>query len=44
MNAQDCNKDLKVQKVKEAILKGAFVICEVTNNLKNLKNKKDISG
>ena len=41
MNAQDCNKDLKVQKVQEAILKGAFAICEITNNL---INNKDISG
>ena len=39
MNAQDRNKDLKVQKVQ-----GAFAICEVTNNLINLKYKKDISG
>ena len=31
MNAQDCNKDLKMQKVKGAVLKGAFAICEVTN-------------
>ena len=33
MNAQDRNKDLKVQKVQGAVLKGAFAICEVTNNL-----------
>ena len=44
MNAQDRNKDLKVQKVQAAVLKGAFAICEVTNNLINLKNNKDISG
>ena len=43
-NAQDRNKDLKVQKVQGAVLKGAFGICEVTNALINLKNKKDISG
>ena len=44
MNAQDCNKDLKVQKVKGEVLKGAFAICEVTNTLIKLKNNKDISG
>ena len=38
MNAQDHNKDLKVQKVQGTVLKGAFAICEVTNNLINLKN------
>ena len=43
MNAQDRDKDLKVQKVQGAVLKGAFAICEVTNNLINLKNNKDIS-
>ena len=44
MNAQDRNKDLKVQKVQGAVLKGAFSICEVTNTLINLKNNKGISG
>ena len=44
MNAQDRNKDLKVQKVQGAVLKGSFAICEVTNNLINIKNSKDISG
>ena len=44
MNAQDCNKDLKVQKVQGAVLKGLFAICEVTKNLINLKNNKDIPG
>ena len=44
MNAQDRNKDLKVQKVQGTVLKGAFAICEVINNLINLKNNKDISG
>ena len=44
MNAQDRNKDLKVQKVQGPVLKGAFAICEVTNNLINLKNNKDIAG
>ena len=44
MNAQDRNKDLKVQKVQGAVPKGAFAICEVTNTLINLKNNKDISG
>ena len=39
MNAQDRNKDLKVQKVHGTVLKGAFAICEATNNLINLKNK-----
>ena len=42
MNAQDCNKDLKVQKVQEAVLKGVFIIWEITNNLIDLKNNKDI--
>ena len=37
-------KDLEVQKVQEAVLKGAFAIREVTNTLKNFKNNKDISG
>ena len=41
MNAQDRNKDLKVQ---GAVLEGTFIICEITNNLLNLKNNKDISG
>ena len=44
MNTQDRNKDLKVQKAKGAVLKGAFAICEVTNTLKILKNNKDILG
>ena len=44
INAQDHNKDLKKQKVHEIVLKGSFAICEVTNNLINLKNNKDISG
>ena len=44
MNAQDRNKDLKVQKVQGTVLKGAFAICEVTNALINLKNNKDHSG
>ena len=43
MNTQDRNKDLKVQKVHEAVLKGAVAICEVTNTLINCKNNKDIS-
>ena len=42
MNAQDRNKDLKVQKVLGAVLKGTFAICEVTNTL--IKINKDISG
>ena len=44
MNAQDRNKDLKVQKVQGAVLKGAFAIGEDTNTLINLKNNKDISS
>ena len=44
INAQDHNKDLKVQKVQGVVLKGAFTICEVTNTLINLKNNKEISG
>ena len=44
MNAQGRNNDLKVQKVQWAVLKVAFVICEVTNTLINLKNNKDMSG
>ena len=43
MNAQDRNNDLKVQKGQGEILKGAIAICEVTNNLINLKTNKDIS-
>ena len=35
---------MKVQKVQGAVLKGAFAICEVTNNLIDLKSNKDISG
>ena len=42
MNAQDRNKDLKVQKVLGAVLKGTFAIFEVTNTL--IKINKDISG
>ena len=30
MNTQNRNKDLKVQNVQGAVLKGALVICEVT--------------
>ena len=37
-------KDLEVQKVQRAVLKGVFAICEVTNTLVNFKNNKDISG
>ena len=44
MNAQDHNKNLKVQKVQRAVFKGAFSICEIKNNLINLKINKDISG
>ena len=44
MNAQDRDKDLKVQKVQGAVLRGTFAIYEVINNLINLKNNKDISG
>ena len=44
MNAQDRNKNLEVQKVQGAVLKGAFAICEFTNNIINLKNNKDIAG
>ena len=44
MNAQDRNKNLKGQKFQGVVLKGASVICEVTSNLINLKNNKDISG
>ena len=43
MNAQDCNKVLKVQKVEGEVLKGAFFICELTNTIINLKNNKGIS-
>ena len=41
MNVQDSYKDLKVQ---GTVLKGAFAIWEVKNNLRNLKNNNDISG
>ena len=44
MNAQDRNKDLKVQNVQGAVLSGAFPICEVINTLINIKNSKDIPG
>ena len=44
MNAQDHNKNLKVQKDQGVVLKGVFAICEVKNNLIYLKNNKDISG
>ena len=44
MNAEDRNKDMKVQKFQGVVLKEAFAICEVTNNLINLKNNKGISG
>ena len=44
MNVQNRNKDLKVQKVQGAVLKGTFAICEVTNSPINLKNNKEISG
>ena len=44
MNAQNHNKNLKVQKVQRAVFKGAFSICEIKNNLINLKINKDISG
>ena len=39
-----CNKYLTVQKGQGTVLKGAFAACEVTNNLINFKNNKDISG
>ena len=44
MNAQGRRKDLKVQKFHVAALKRAFALCEVSYNLINLKNNKDISG
>ena len=44
MNTQNRKKDLKVQKIQGAVLKVAFAIFEVTNDLINLKNNKDISG
>ena len=44
MNAQGRSKDLKVQKLHVAALKRAFALCEVSYNLINLKNNKDISG
>ena len=37
-------KDLKVQKVQEAVLKRAFAIYEAANNFINLKNNNDILG
>ena len=43
MNAQDHNKELKVQKVQGGLLKGAFSICEITKILINPKNNKEIS-
>ena len=44
MNVQDRNKDLKVQKIQEAVIKGAFAICETTNTPINIENNKDILG
>ena len=44
MNVQDRNKDLKVQKIQGAVIKGAFAICETTNTPINIKNNKDISA
>ena len=44
MNVQDRKKNLKVQKVQGTVLKGVFSICEVRNNLINLKKNKNISG
>ena len=35
MDALDCNKDLKRQKIHGAALREALAICEVTNNLIN---------
>ena len=43
MNVQDLSKNLTVQKVHEAVLKGAFAICEVENSRINLENNKDIT-
>ena len=41
MNAKDRNKDLKAQKVQGgAVLKGAFPICKVSNDLINLFSPK----
>ena len=44
MNAQERSQNLNVIKSQETVLKGAFVIFEVTNNRINLKNNKDILG
>ena len=44
MNAEGRKKDQRVQKVQGEVVKGRFAICEVTNNLMNLRNDKDISG
>lgn len=43
MNSMGRNRRLKVKKRQVAGLKGAFVICEVSSKLTNLKNSKDIS-
>ena len=40
MNVQD----LEEQKIHGAVLEGAVAVCEVVNNLINLKNSKDILG
>ena len=37
MNAQDRDKDRKLQKIQGEFSKQHFAICEVTNNLANLK-------
>ena len=42
INAQDCNKNPKMQKILGAVLKGAFAICKVTNNPINHENNTDI--
>lgn len=44
MNVQESNKDLRVQKVQVAVVKGAFAICEVPNDLINFRNNINISG
>ena len=44
MNAQDRNEDLKVQKVQGGSSQRSIFHCEVTNNVINLKNNKDMSG
>lgn len=43
MSSRDGFRNLTVKKIPLGVLKGAFVLCEISNILINLRNKKDIS-